>query len=173
VNSLTAGALHGPGKLAFIPLVRAKKDESESIIIVHVGRGLCGHDGIIHGGLLATLLDEGLGRTAINNLPDKVGVTANLTINYRAPTKADQFIVIKTKLVDVKGRKVWVEGHIEDTTGTVLAEAKAMFVQPRYAKLLNTTALRQAMGEPELRKEPVHLANGASTTASAEAKELR
>jgi acyl-coenzyme A thioesterase PaaI-like protein len=33
------------------------------VIIVHVGRGLCGHDGIVHGGLLATLLDEGLGRT--------------------------------------------------------------------------------------------------------------
>jgi hypothetical protein len=63
VNNLTAGALRGPGKLAFAPLVRARKDESESVIIVHVGRGLCGHDGIVHGGLLATLLDEGLGRT--------------------------------------------------------------------------------------------------------------
>ena len=63
VNSLTAGALRGPGKLSSMPLVRARKDESESIIIVHVGRGLCGHDGIVHGGLLATLLDEGLGRT--------------------------------------------------------------------------------------------------------------
>jgi len=24
------------------------------------------------------------------NLPEKVGVTANLTINYKAPTRADQ-----------------------------------------------------------------------------------
>lgn len=62
VNSLTAGALRGPGKLALPPLVRAKKDESESIFFLHVGRGLCGHEGIIHGGLLATLLDESLGR---------------------------------------------------------------------------------------------------------------
>jgi hypothetical protein len=30
---------------------------------VHVGRGVCGHDGIIHGGLLATILDESLART--------------------------------------------------------------------------------------------------------------
>lgn len=28
------------------------------------------------------------------NLPDKVGVTANLTLNYRAPTKADQVCLI-------------------------------------------------------------------------------
>ena len=62
VNSLTAGALRGPGKLALLPLTRVKKDESESYVFVHLGRGLCGHDGIIHGGLLATLLDESLGR---------------------------------------------------------------------------------------------------------------
>jgi acyl-coenzyme A thioesterase PaaI-like protein len=63
VNNLTAGALRGPGKLAFAPLVRSRNDESEVIAFVHVGRGLCGHDGIIHGGLLATLLDETLART--------------------------------------------------------------------------------------------------------------
>ena len=63
VNNLTAGALRGPGKLALLPLIRAKKDESESVVFLHLGRGLCGHDGIIHGGLLATLLDETLART--------------------------------------------------------------------------------------------------------------
>jgi hypothetical protein len=63
VNNLSAGTLRGPGKLALRPLVRAKKDETGSILFVHVGRGLCGHDGIIHGGLLATLLDESLART--------------------------------------------------------------------------------------------------------------
>jgi len=63
LNNLTAGALRGPGRLALLPLVRARVDESEALVIVHVGRGLCGHDGIVHGGLLATLLDESLART--------------------------------------------------------------------------------------------------------------
>jgi hypothetical protein len=27
---------------------------------------------------------------AILNLPEKIGVTANLSLNYRAPTRADQ-----------------------------------------------------------------------------------
>ncbi|KAG6884851.1 hypothetical protein C0993_007784 [Termitomyces sp. T159_Od127] len=121
VNSLTGGALRGPGKLALHPLVRSKKDETESVIFIHVGRGLCGHDGIIHGGLLATLLDETLARTAIANLPEKVGVTALLTLNYRAPTRANQ---------------------------------------PRYAKLLNSEALKHAMGEPPHSHSPIHLADG-------------
>ena len=63
VNNLTAGALRGPGKLGVHPLIRAKRDESESSVFLHLGRGLCGHDGIVHGGLLATLLDESLART--------------------------------------------------------------------------------------------------------------
>jgi hypothetical protein len=62
VNNLTGGALNGPGKLALHPLVRARRDESEAVAFIHVGRGLCGHDGIIHGGLLATLLDDSLAR---------------------------------------------------------------------------------------------------------------
>ena len=62
MTSLTAGALRGPGKLALLPLIRVKKDESESYVFHHLGRHLCGHDGIIHGGLLATLLDESFWR---------------------------------------------------------------------------------------------------------------
>ena len=203
VNNLTAGALRGPGKLALLPLILVKKDESESIVFLHLGRGLCGHDGIVHGGLLATLLDETLARTvcvldwhllesrlivkpdiaqAIINLPEKVGVTAQLTLNYRAPTMADQvcqlfllagvtlnheitrqFIVIKTRIREVKGRKATVSGTVEDLQGTVLVEASAMFVQPRYAKLLHGAQLRKAMGEPPASKEheePVLLADG-------------
>ncbi|KAF5360170.1 hypothetical protein D9758_011351 [Tetrapyrgos nigripes] len=169
VNNLTAGALRGPGRLAVPPVVWAKKDESEAFVFVHVGRGLCGHDGIVHGGLLATLVDESLGRQAITNLPDRIGVTATLNLSYRAPTKADQFIVIKTKLDRAKGRKVFVSARVEDLNGTLLVEASGMFVQPRYAKLLNSTSIQQAIGEPpssptassnSTKPEPLHLADG-------------
>lgn len=160
VNNLTAGALRGPGKLALHPIVRARRDESESLVFLHLGRGLCGHDGIIHGGLLATLLDETLARTAIINLPEKVGVTAKLSLTYRAPTMADQFVVIKTKLTDIKGRKANVSGTIEALDGTVLVQAEAMFVQPRYAKMLHSKQLMKAMGEPPNPDEPILLADG-------------
>ncbi|KAJ3551366.1 hypothetical protein NM688_g4747 [Phlebia brevispora] len=147
-NSLTAGALRGPGKLALPPLVRARRDESEAHIIIHVGSGLCGHEGIVHGGMLATLLDESLGRLALLNLPDKVGVTAYLNMNYRAPTRADQFVVIKTRLLEQNGRKVKVAGTVEDLQGNVLVEANALFVQPRYSKLLNTERMHAVLGRP-------------------------
>ena len=72
-------------------------------------------------------------------------------------------MVIKTRLDEVKGRKATVSGRVEDLKGTVLVEANATFVQPRYAKLLHTAQLRKAMGEPPASKdheEPVLLADG-------------
>lgn len=40
----------------------SKKDESESYVFIHLGDEVCGHQGIVHGGLVATLLDECMGR---------------------------------------------------------------------------------------------------------------
>jgi len=162
VNNLTAGALRGPGLLALPPLVRARKDESEGFILVHVGRGLCGHDGIVHGGLLATLLDEALARTATQNLPEKIGVTANLTVNYRAPTRADQFVVMKIRLLEAKGRKVRVTGTVEDLDGNVLIDASGLFVQPTYARLLNKNAVLERMGSQPVTEPPRHAPEEAS-----------
>lgn len=68
VKTLTAGSLHGPGKLGVSPLLRVKKDETESVGILHFGRHLCGHDGIVHGGMIAVAFDEFLGRPVRHSL---------------------------------------------------------------------------------------------------------
>jgi acyl-CoA thioesterase FadM len=62
-------------------------------------------------------------------MPDKVAVTAKLAVNYRAPTKADQFICIRTRIVEQNGRKMKVAATVEDMDGTVLCEAEC--VPPR------------------------------------------
>lgn len=124
VQTFTAGTLRGAGKLAISALVRARRDESESLILVHLGRDLCGHAGIVHGGMVAALLDEGLARAGVLNTPEKVGFTASMTVEYRAPTRADQFVAIRTRVARTEGRKVWIEGVMEDLTGKTLAEAK-------------------------------------------------
>jgi len=41
-----------------------------------------------------------------------------------------------------------------------VARCSATFVQPRFAKLLNTEAVKQAMGEPPKSRDPVLLADG-------------
>ena len=41
-----------------------------------------------------------------------------------------------------------MSGRVEDLQGTLLVEATGTFVQPKYAKLLSSAALKQVMGEP-------------------------
>jgi len=40
----------------------------------HIGTDLCGHVGIVHGGMLATLLDEGLARCSFSNAAERIGI---------------------------------------------------------------------------------------------------
>lgn len=137
-HNLTAGTLMGPGRLGVPPFVWSEKGGKSLVSISYLGDELCGHPGIVHGGLLATLLDEGLARCCFGALPNKIGMTANLNINYRAPAPAGTFVVLKAKTTKVEGRKAWVEGHIETLVGegekpTVLVEATALFIEPKQA----------------------------------------
>ncbi|KAI0553380.1 Adenylylsulfate kinase-domain-containing protein [Xylaria curta] len=137
-HHLTGGALSGPGRIVVPPVVFADEIGESMIAISYLGNELCGHPGIVHGGLLATMLDEGLARCCFAALPNKMGMTANLNINYRAPARADSYVVLRATTTKVEGRKAWVEGRIETLVGEgetpiVLAEATALFVSPKQA----------------------------------------
>ncbi|MBW0562610.1 hypothetical protein O181_102325 [Austropuccinia psidii MF-1] len=150
-HNLTGGTLRGPGKFAIPPQAFINHQETEAIIIVHLGRSLCGHDGIIHGGLLATICDEGLARLAFCHLPSKVGVTASLKLQYRKPAVADQFVVLKAWIPAndpeklPQGRKVWVHGRIETLHGDHLVDTEALFVEPKVAKFLDNSKIKDIL----------------------------
>ena len=137
-HSLTAGTLLGPGRFEVPPVVFC--DDKRLVSISYVGTDMCGHVGIVHGGLLATMLDEGLARCAFNSLPNKIGVTASLTVNYRKPAPAGSYLVLKAETTKAEGRKVWVKGSIgslgeDENADQVLVEAEGLFVEPKYAKV--------------------------------------
>ncbi|KAH8697328.1 thioesterase family protein [Talaromyces proteolyticus] len=135
---LTGGTLTGPNRIVVPPYAWSEKSGKEMVSISYLGSELCGHPGIVHGGLLATILDEGLARCCIPALPNGVVVTANLNIDYRRPVEADKYLVLRATTVKVEGRKAWVEGRLEslpegDEEPVVFVEAKGLFVEPKYA----------------------------------------
>ncbi|KAI8330703.1 HotDog domain-containing protein [Chlamydoabsidia padenii] len=131
-HSLTATTLRRPGSIHRLPLKFFNKDKTECIIIAHLGLNMCGHDGIIHGGLLATLLDEHLAYVTLPHLPNYTGFTANLNVNYRLPVKSNQWVIIRGKLDRVEGRKAWADAWIEHVeNGSRFTEAKALYISPR------------------------------------------
>ena len=140
-HNFTGGTLLGPDKIEVPPLNFANTTaELPSLIsISYLGPSLCGHPTIIHGGLLATLLDEGLARACFPALPNKVGVTASLKIDYKKPCPAASYVVLRAETTKVEGRKAWVKGWIEllgegVESGERLVEAEALFIEPRGAK---------------------------------------
>lgn len=137
-RSLTGGALIGPKRMAIPPYQWLAPEGKGITAISYIGDDLCGHPGIVHGGLLATMLDEGLARCCFDALPHKIAVTANLNVNYRKPTPAGSFLVLRAETTKVEGRKAWVKGHIELLAApgekpTIVAEATALYISPKYA----------------------------------------
>lgn len=140
-HNLTAGTLMGDGKIEVPPLNFNDKDaELPTLVqIMYLGPSLCGHPGVVHGGLLATMLDEGLARACFPALPNKVGVTASLKMDYRAPCPAGSYVVLKAQTTKIHGRKAWAKGWIEllgeeDGEGKKLVEGEALFIEPKNMK---------------------------------------
>ena len=139
-HHLTAGALTGPGRIEVPPLMFIEKEGKGGMTLLYLGTDICGHPGLVHGGALATLLDEILARCSFAALPNKMGMTANLNINYRKPVPGGSYILIRAKTTKVEGRKVWVEGSVEslpedDQPPVVFTEATALYIEPKQAKV--------------------------------------
>lgn len=138
-HNFTAGTLLGPGMFEVPPLsfTDTESELPSMISLQYLGSKLCGHPGIIHGGVLATILDEGLARACFPALPNKVGVTASLKLDYRLPCPVGEIIVLRAETTKVEGRKAWVKGSLfipKDGEELVIAEAEALFVEPKAAK---------------------------------------
>lgn len=105
--------------------------------MVFLGPGLEGWPTIVHGGALATVIDENLGRVAVRTFPERTGVTANLQVNYRAPAYSDNFFSLHTTLDRERStdRKAFVTTELRDPVGNVCVEASGVFVVPKKLKL--------------------------------------
>ncbi|RCK55042.1 hypothetical protein Cantr_04364 [Candida viswanathii] len=122
-----------------------------SVTFFHLGQGLTSHLGVLHGGITATLGDELTCRLAFLNFESRRGVTANLNIDYRQPALADQFMMVKCKVLEKKGRKCWVRGEVYkvpegnvdgeedvriDRPENLLAQCKVLVIEPKWVDKL-------------------------------------
>ncbi|KOS21076.1 UPF0644 protein [Escovopsis weberi] len=140
-QSLTGGTLATPERLAVPPYIWSEKGGKSLVCVGYAGGELCGYPGKLHGGFLATMLDEGLARCCFAALPHRIAMTARLELDYRKPASAEDYFVMRARTTKVEGRKAWVEGWIETLPKegeepVVLVEAKALFVSPKFAAMI-------------------------------------
>ena len=81
----------------------------------------------IHGGIIALLLDEAMGK--VNRFRQVRAVTAELTIEYLKPVPVEKDLVVEAYEVEKNGRNLFHAGEIRDASGQVLARGRGRFVE--------------------------------------------
>jgi acyl-coenzyme A thioesterase PaaI-like protein len=117
------------------------RSQPDLLFLVDLHRGINGFKDTGHGGILSTLLDEGLSYCAELyqrvHFPNNGSMmyTANLNVDFRAPFMTPGVGIVKVWLTKVDGRKYWLSAVLEDKNGTVTTEAKALCIMARQEKM--------------------------------------
>ena len=85
-----------------------------------------GGGGMLHGGIIAILLDEAMGKVC--RFREVRAVTAEISIDFIKPIGVDQEITVEAFETAFRGRNLFQWGEIRDSAGQVLARGKARFV---------------------------------------------
>ncbi|CAN8100464.1 unnamed protein product [Discula destructiva] len=112
------------------------------INIIHLGLSTTGWPGVVHGGLLSTIMDEHSARAALAEVKGRHGVlTANLDLTYKRPTLAGGFYAVKARALredelapaerGKRARKVWVDVWLETIDGVECVRGRGLFVIPK------------------------------------------
>jgi len=86
-----------------------------------------GWDGIVHGGIISTLLDE-----AMAKLVYELGyqsVTVSLEIKFKKPAPILEPLLVYGEITEVNRRVVRAKARLTKENGTLLAEGKSTFVR--------------------------------------------
>jgi len=85
-----------------------------------------GPPGHAHGGIIATILDEAMGK--VNKLRHVVALTSQITVTYVKPVPLHKPLWVESREVRVKGRRHVNMAEILDQKGEVLAHSRGVFI---------------------------------------------
>ena len=87
----------------------------------------------VHGGYLATLLDEAMGASAwLNGHPV---LTHKLNVEYRKPVPIGKVYSVRSVVVEKQKRRIITKSELTDEEGQVLSRATADFFTVDFTKL--------------------------------------
>ena len=101
---------------------------------------LCGFDGIVHGGIIATLLDE-VGAWAIITHLTRFGVTQEITVRYYKPVPTNREIVVEGQIISNDERKGILHSTVHDVHRTLLAESESKWLFPSLSHITKISGI--------------------------------
>lgn len=91
-----------------------------------LGKRYTGPPGHTHGGIIATILDEAMGK--VNKLRQVIALTSRITVDYLRPVPLNQPLRVQSREVSVRGRRHVNMAEILNQKGEVLARSKGLFI---------------------------------------------
>ena len=121
-NCFACGTLNTHGMQLLIHI-----EEGRSWTELQLERRFEGWEGIAHGGILCTILDEVMAWSLVG--ADNWGVTARLAVDFKRPVPVGRTIRAEGWVTEMRRRLVTTVGSIVDVAdGTLLATADALYV---------------------------------------------
>lgn len=87
----------------------------------------CGYENVVHGGIVAAILDETMGWAAAR-ATGRMFFTGELTVRYLRPTPGDRELTASAEVVRVTSRLTEAKGVLTDADGVEYARSKGRFV---------------------------------------------
>ena len=86
-----------------------------------------GFNDVIHGGIVATLLDEAMAHAVLNNVGE--AVTTSLNIKLRRALKVGEEVEVEARITEKKRRAVLARAEVRaGDNGKVIASAESQFI---------------------------------------------
>lgn len=85
-----------------------------------------GWQGITHGGIVATLLDEVMTRMIYDQ--GRAAVTAEIRVRYHRALPTGEPVQARAREIETRGRLVRTRSQLSDRQGTLIASAEAKFL---------------------------------------------
>jgi uncharacterized protein (TIGR00369 family) len=103
------------------------EDGDEIVSFWHPHEHQEGWIGVIHGGILATLIDETCGWTVFRKCQTS-GMTTSLQLRYKKPVKGDEKqITLRAHITEQKRGIVFIDCNLENSAGEVCVEGHATY----------------------------------------------
>ena len=93
-----------------------------------IGAEYQGYPGIAHGGIVAAIVDEVVGRVAMIADPNHFMMTVRMEVTYRQPVPVETPLTIVGKPVKMRGRLARAVGEVRLPDGSLAVEAALTLV---------------------------------------------
>ncbi len=107
------------------------REAREVRVTVVVPEHFNGYPGVVHGGIVAALLDETAGRTVLADGGfEDLMVTLKLEVGYRRPTPTGTPLTVVGRLVRRSERRAEAVAEVRTPDGTVTATGRVILARP-------------------------------------------